>query len=199
MLEAACVTTIGGDGAAPEIAMSSKLAIALKTVLEERGLAANLGDAAKKIGIAYPSLKKVLDGNAKPNKATAKKYQSFLGVADDDFATLMSSTTRKGTKAEKPEKKKAASERGRQGRKQAAETEEVLTGTNNAAYSDTAEKELTRAMFPTTQPAYVRAGSSETALNQALAALDSVLKDDLALRIHAAPAGIRALISRMLG
>lgn len=167
--------------------MSSKLATALKTVLEERGLADNLGDAAKKIGVAYPSLKKVIDGVAKPNKATAGKYQSFLGIEDEDFANLLGGKAHK-VKAEK---------QGRGRRKAAAETEEVPSQLGNEA-SD-AEKDVTRAISPTTEPTYSRHGSVSDALDRALAALDGVLKDDLALRVHAAPAGIRALIVRILG
>jgi hypothetical protein len=170
--------------------MSSKLAIALKTVLEERGLAGNLGGAAKSIGVAYPSLKKVLDGAAKPNKATAGKYQAFLGISDEDFANLL------GGKAARAAKAPGA----RRGRKPAAETQEVPPGAGDDVQADDAEKNVTRAISPTTEPTYARRSlAGDVALDRALAALDGVLKDDLALRVHAAPAGIRALIGRILG
>ena len=185
--------------------MSNKLATALQTVISERGMADNLGEAAKKIGVAYLSLKKVLDGTAKPNKATAGKYQAFLGVDKDDFANLLGPKSEKSAKPAKAPKApkqakapKVAGARGRPRRSPAAETEEVSTPTTS--YSDTpdGEKDVTRAIAVTTEPSYAHSGTS-VALERALAALHGVLKDDLALRVHAAPAGVRALIQRMLG
>ena len=160
--------------------MSSKLATALTTVLAERGLAGNLGEAAKKIGVAYPSLKKVLDGVAKPNKATIGKYQAFLGVDDEDFANLLVS----------PPGKPA-----RRGRRMTVEAEALPS----EECVSTAEKDPTRAISPTTESAYAHGGRREAGFDRALAALDGVLQDGLALRVHAAPAGIRALIARILG
>jgi hypothetical protein len=197
----------GADqGAAPENAMSNKLATALQTVIGERGMADNLAEAAKKIGVAYLSLKKVLDGAAKPNKATAGKYQAFLGIDNDDFANLLEPKADKPAKAAKapkapkqPKPPKVAGTRGRPRRSPAAETEEVATPTTTT-YSDTpdSEKDVTRAIAVTTEPSYAHRGTTEP-LEWALAALHGVLKDDLALRVHAAPAGVRALIQRMLG
>ena len=182
--------------------MSSKLATALKTVLSERNLTDNLGEAAKKIGVAYPSLKKILDGESKPNKATAGKYQSFLGIEDEDFANLLGIKVATSDDAPKLSKRsKATVTRGRKaGRSSATETEEVLPQANPEALPDDAEKNATRAIAPTTEASFARrTAANEASLDRALAALDAVLKDDLALRVHAAPAGMRALITRILG
>lgn len=185
--------------------MASKLATALKTVLSERNLADNLGEAAKKIGVAYPSLKKILDGDSKPNKATAGKYQSFLGIEDEDFANLLGLKAEKSDdapKLPKPAKRgKATVTRGRPaGRPSATETEEVPPQANTEAQPDDAEKDVTRAIAPTTEASFARrTAATEASIDRALAALDAVLKDDLALRVHAAPAGVRALIVRILG
>jgi len=193
------------QGAAPENTMLNKLATALQTVIGERGMADDLGAAAKQIGVAPLSLKKVLAGVAKPNKATVGKYQAFLGIGNDDFAHLLEPKAAqadkpvKTSKAKKdPKTAKAKGTRGRPRRNRAAETEEVPTPTTSYVDVNDSEKDVTRAIAVTTEPSYAQRGTTE-ALERALAALHGVLKDDLALRVHAAPVGVRALIHRLLG
>ena len=69
--------------------MPNKLATALRTRMNEQGLEGRTADAAKVVGVSYPSLSAVLAGKAKPNKATGAKYQAYLGIGDDDFANLL--------------------------------------------------------------------------------------------------------------
>ena len=69
--------------------MPNKLATALRTRMNEQGLEGRTADAAKVVGVSYPSLSAVLAGKAKPNKATGAKYQASLGIGDDDFANLL--------------------------------------------------------------------------------------------------------------
>ena len=69
--------------------MPNKLATALRTRMNEQGLEGRTADAAKVVGVSYPSLSAVLAGKAKPNKATGAKYQAYLGIGDEDFANLL--------------------------------------------------------------------------------------------------------------
>lgn len=69
--------------------MPNKLATALRTRIAEQGLEGRTVEAAKAIGVSYPSLAGVLAGRAKPNKATGARYQAFLGIGDEDFANLL--------------------------------------------------------------------------------------------------------------
>jgi hypothetical protein len=45
----------------------------------------NASQAAEKIGVSYPSFLGVLKKGSKPNKATAGKYVSFLGITEEAF------------------------------------------------------------------------------------------------------------------
>jgi hypothetical protein len=69
--------------------MPNKLATALRTRINEQGLEGRTAEAAKAIGVSYPSLAGVLAGRAKPNKSTGARYQAFLGIGDEDFANLL--------------------------------------------------------------------------------------------------------------
>lgn len=149
--------------------MPNRLATALATIIAEKQLGGNLGKAAEQIGVSYPSLRAVLAGKGKPNKATATKYQRFLGLDADDFASLLDDAQRGG----KPSKLQRAPK---------------ARLTTESAPTEPPELNPTNI---TTRP--------HNELDRALAALQTVLADDLALKVHAASPGMRALIARMLG
>ncbi len=155
--------------------MTNKLATALATVIAEQQLTGNYGKVAERIGVSYPSLRAVLAGKGKPNKATAAKYQKFLGIGAEDFAHLLADAPRGG----RPTKAARAA-------KDVRATEPVTQSAPDSAAK--APRSI--------PPAVATAGGKD--LDRALAALNDVLADDLALRVHAASPGLRALIARIV-
>jgi len=171
--------------------MTTKLATALTTVLDERGLSSNLGKAAEAIGVSYPSLRAVLNGSGKPNKATAAKYRDFLGVSEDDFTNLLADSSRGGKKAkgEKPAK-------GKRGRPAAA-TAEVAFSRADEGESEVLSPEDVAPAAATPRAARAKASTSGD-LEQALAAIQGFLDDELVLKVHAASPAMRSLIAKIL-
>jgi hypothetical protein len=176
--------------------MSSKLATALLTVIEEKGLAGNLGKVAEMIGISYPSLKGVLSSKGKPNKATAAKYRSFLGIDEEDFAGLLADAPRGG----KPPKV-TGGKRGRP-RKNA---EVTFTASNSVPNDEPEVLSLAHPMAGVAQvttkhaPRATASQASSSDLDRALAAMQGFLDDELVLKVHAASPAIRSLIAKILG
>lgn len=151
--------------------MSNRLAIAIRQRMADQGLEGRTGDAARTIGVSYPTLLAVLAGRSKPNKATAPKYQAFLGLNDEDWAHLVSDLrTERGERTP-----------GRRGRRPAAETADddgpVMATTRRGG----------------------DAGGDTADLQRAVRALGALLQDGLALKVHTAPADLRAVIERIVG
>lgn len=169
--------------------MTTKLATALTTVLNEKGLSSNLGKAAEAIGVSYPSLRAVLNGSGKPNKATAAKYRDFLGVTEDDFTNLLADSSRGGkkSKGEKPAK-------GKRGRPAAVGADVTFT-------ADPGDSEVLSPedVAPVATPRASRSKPSSSGdLDHALAAIQGFLDDELVLKVHAASPAMRSLIAKIL-
>lgn len=86
--------------------MSTTLAKALSTKQKTDNL--SIEALAKAIGVSAVSVRGALKGKSKPNKATASKYATFLGLSEADISGTSGKPAKAAKKAGKPAKKTKA-------------------------------------------------------------------------------------------
>jgi len=105
--------------------VASKLSTLIANKMEADNL--NASTAAEKIGVSYPSFLGVLKKGSTPNKATAGKYISFLGITEEAFNESIGkepptvnadgTVTAPKRRGRPPGSKNAAAPKGKPGRK----------------------------------------------------------------------------------
>ena len=155
--------------------MSTILAKALSTKQKADSLSTEA--LAKTIGVSTVSVRGVLKGTSKPNKATASKYATYLGLSETDIGGEPKAAKSDAKSAGKATGKKAAKSAG----KKPAKASKPRAAKAGKASKEKAPK------------------SSSQTLSHTLQQAVHVLSDKLAVTIHGADKATRDLISRILG
>ncbi len=157
--------------------MSTTLAKALSTKQKTDGMSVEA--LAKAIGVSTVSVRGVLKGKSKPNKATASKYATFLGLSEADII---------GESA-KPAKKSAAKGAAKAGKKSGKKATKPAKAAKAKAVKAVKATKPGKAAKSADHPVFSR--TLEEALN--------MFNDPLAVVVHGADDATRDLIARILG